>query len=205
MYQALIGKTQDLINAISTLSKGYLPIELFPFSTLAMMTEEVAQMVRQTHPEYILAIEDLTLYYDMKLVTFGIDTNQNLIITFPVFVKQYTTQPMILYEIETVPVPIIDKNKEDDSYSEVQIQKPYLATNQNYYIQMRIQELRMCKSIRYEYYCEELFLVKHRTTPSCEATLFYSDHKEAIIQQCQFKYWQHKSVTPSVLGLSSVT
>ncbi len=151
MYQTLIGKTQDLIKAISTLSKGYLPIELFPFSTLAMMTEEVAQMVRQTHPEYILAIEDLTLYYDMKLVTFGIDTNQNLIITFPVFVKQYTTQPMILYEIETVPVPIIDKNKEDDSYSEVQIQKPYLATNQNYYIQMRIQELRMCKSIRYEY------------------------------------------------------
>ncbi len=184
MYQALTGKTQELLSAISTLSKGYLPIEIFPFSTLAMMTEEVAQMVRQTHPEYILAIEDLTLYYDMKLVTFGIDSNQNLIITFPVFVKQYTTQPMILYEIETVPVPVIDKNPQDDSYSEVQIQKPYLATNQNYYIQMRIQELRMCKSIRYEYYCEELFLVKYRTTPSCEATLFYSDNKASTIQQC---------------------
>ena len=199
MTEALIQKGEELLKAIGTLSRGYLPIELFPPSTLAMMTEEVAQMVRKTHPEYILAIEDLTLYYDMKLVTFSIDDNKDLVVTFPIFVKQYTTQPMVLYEIETVPVPIIDKNKEDDSYSEVQIHKPYLATNQNYYIQMRIQELRMCKSIRYEYYCEELFLVKHRTTPSCEATLFYSDDKGAIVQHCQFTYWQDKNVTPSIL------
>ena len=46
----------------------------------------------------------------MKLVTFGIDTDRNLIIQFPVFVQPYTKQPLILYQIERAPVPIVDKN-----------------------------------------------------------------------------------------------
>ena len=46
-----------------------------------------------------------------------------------------------LYEIEMVKVPIPDKNKEADSYSEVKYSKPYLAINDDYYIQLRIQEL----------------------------------------------------------------
>ena len=40
-----------------------------------------------------------------------------------------------------VKVPIPDKNTEADSYSEVKYSKPYLAINEDYYIQLRIQEL----------------------------------------------------------------
>ena len=45
----------------------------------------------------------------MKLVTFRIDRKRNLIIQFPVFIQPYTQQPLILYQLETVPVPIADK------------------------------------------------------------------------------------------------
>ena len=45
----------------------------------------------------------------MQLVTFGIDKDKNLIIQFPVFVQPYTQQPLILYQLETVPAPIIDQ------------------------------------------------------------------------------------------------
>ena len=51
----------------------------------------------------------LHLYYDMKLATFGIDRNRNLIIQFSVFVQHYTQQPLILYQLETVPVHIVGK------------------------------------------------------------------------------------------------
>ena len=34
-------------------------------------------------------------------------------------------------------------------------------------------ELVMCKSIRYTYYCEELFVVKHKTKHSCACAIFY--------------------------------
>ena len=55
-------------------------------------------------------IKRLHLYYDMKLVTFGIDKKRNLIIQFLIFVQPCTQQPLILYQIERVPVPIVDKN-----------------------------------------------------------------------------------------------
>ena len=53
----------------------------------------------------------------MKLVTFGIDDQRNVIIQFPVFVHPHTQQHLILYEMETVPVPIADENEQAQSYT----------------------------------------------------------------------------------------
>ena len=64
----------------------------------------------------------------MKLVTFGIDRNRNLIIQFPVFVHPYTQEPLILYRnIEIVQVPIIHQNKQANSYIHMQIDRPHIA------------------------------------------------------------------------------
>ena len=60
----------------------------------------------------------------MQLVTFGIDKDRNLIIQFPIFIQPYTQQPLILYQIETVPVPIIDQNTQVQSYTHLQVTKP---------------------------------------------------------------------------------
>ena len=79
---------------------------------------------------------------------------------------------MTLYQIETVPVPFLDTNEEANSYSQAVINKPYIATNNDYYIQLEIEELFMCKQIKHIYFCEELFLVKHETKHSCESALF---------------------------------
>ena len=55
----------------------------------------------------------------MKLFTFGIDKDINLIIQFPPFIQPYTQQPLILYQIETLPVPIIDQNMQAHSYTHI--------------------------------------------------------------------------------------
>ena len=59
----------------------------------------------------------------MKLVTFGIDNDKNLIVQFPVFIQPYTQQPLILYQIETVPVPIIDKNTQRQFYTHLEVDR----------------------------------------------------------------------------------
>ena len=59
----------------------------------------------------------------MKLVTFGIDEDRNLIVQFPMFVHPYTQQQLILYQIEIVPVSIIDQNKQAQSYTHLKIEK----------------------------------------------------------------------------------
>ena len=47
-----------------------------------------------------MTIKWLYLYYDMKLVTFGIDEDRNLTVQFPVFVQPYTQQQLILYQFK---------------------------------------------------------------------------------------------------------
>ena len=109
MYETLLSKLKDFLVAVETLSKGYIPMELFPVSQLTNMTKAAINMVRKTHPDYVLAISKITHYYDMKLVTFAVDKEGDLVVVFPTFVQSYNKRPLSLYEIETAKVPILDK------------------------------------------------------------------------------------------------
>ena len=81
----------------------------------------------------------------MKLVTFGIDEERNLIIQFPVFVQPYTQRRLVIYQIEIVPISILDKNEQAQLYTQLKISKPYIALNSETYISLCTQELDTCK------------------------------------------------------------
>ena len=86
------------------------PISLITPSKLRGILNEVKIAIRKNNPDYDLVVDRLHPYYNMQLVTFGIDKDKNLIVQFPVFIQPSTQQPLILYQIETVPVQIIDQN-----------------------------------------------------------------------------------------------
>ena len=98
----------------------------------------------------------------------------NLVIQFPVFIQPYIQKPLVLYQLETVPVPILDKNNKAQSYTHLQVSKPYIALNSETYISLRCQELGSCKKIGCEFYCEELFVVKHKSSYSCESAIYFN-------------------------------
>ena len=116
-------------NTIRVLAKGYLPISLVTPLKLKEILKAVRNTVRETNPDYDMVIKRLHLYYDMKLVTFDIDSSNNLIVQFPVFIQPYTQKPLVLYQIETVPVPVIEQNTQAHSYTHLQVDKPYIALN----------------------------------------------------------------------------
>ena len=147
MYERFLEELKLYSRAIRILSKGYLPISLLPPSKLEKILSEVRIAIAKSNKDYDLVLTRLYLYYDMKLVTFGIDHQRNLIVQFPVFVQPYTQKRLVMYRIETVPVPILDKNKQVHSYKELKIEKPYIALNNETYITLRSQELKMCKRI----------------------------------------------------------
>ena len=114
------------------------------------------------------------MYYNTKLVTFGIDKKRNLIIQFPIFVQPYTQQPLILNQIETVPVPIVDKKHQSKFlHRNILVKKPYIALNSETYINIHQQKLATCKRIGYEFYCEEHFVVRHKSIHSCEGAIYF--------------------------------
>ena len=140
LYRELIAQLCAYVSAIRILAKGYLPNTLIKPETLQEILTEVSKSLHITNPDYDLVFDRLHLYYDMQLVTCGIDKDMNLILQFPVFTQPYTQKPLILYQLETVPVPILDKNTNAQSYTYLQVRKPYIALNSETYISLRQQE-----------------------------------------------------------------
>ena len=199
-YQLLEKASHDLLKGIETLGQGKLPCELVSDTRLHTMLKEVHSMIRKQFPDYKLADTSILHYRDMKLVTFSIDRDtHSLIISFPVFVKDFRQPPLKLYEVNTVVVPIPNRNNKADSYTKVRINKPYLVAGDDYYIQLKMTELVMCKSIRYTYYCEELFVVKHKSRHSCASAIFYDLGPEEVVLKCQFDYIYNTTMPPTVL------
>ena len=63
-----------------------------------------------------------------------------------------------------------------------------------------MEELRTCKKIGYEYYCEELFVVKSKAKYSCASALYFQLDRQTIKENCIFDYYYNKTdVKPSIL------
>ena len=200
LYRELITQLRSYVSAIRILSKGYLPTTLITPSKLQGILAEVKKSLQHTNPDYALVLERLHLYYNMQLVTFGINRDMNLVIQFPVFIQPYIQKPLVLYQLETVPVPILDTNTEAQSYTHLHVNKPYLALNSETYISLTHQELRSCKMIGNEFYCEELFVVKHKSSYSCESAIYFNLTTDIIRNNCNFDFYYNKTdVTPTVL------
>ena len=198
LYRELITQLHTYVSAIGVLAKGYLPNTLIKPAKLQEILTEVKKTLQITNPDYDLVLNRLHSYYDMPLITFNIDKDMNLIIQFPVFVPLYTEKPLVLYQLETVPV--LDKNTNAQSYTHLQIRKPYIALNSKTYISLREQELRSCKRIGCEFYCEELFVVTYKSSYSCESAIYFNLTTDLIKNNCNFIFIFNKTdITPTVL------
>ena len=82
----------------------------------------------------------------------------NLVIQFPVFIQPYKQRPLILYQLETVPAPVLDENIEAHSYTHLKVRMPYIALNSETYISLTHQELISCKKIGNEFTVKNFLL-----------------------------------------------
>ena len=73
VYNEFITQLQIYTKAIRILVKGYLPISLVTTYKLQEILNSVKETLTKSNPDYDIVIKRLYLYYDMKLVTFGID------------------------------------------------------------------------------------------------------------------------------------
>ena len=90
MYEKFISELKSYSRAIRILSKGYLPKTLITPAKLEAILQQVQLAIAKMNQDYQIVLNRLYLYYNMKLVMFGIDYQKNLIIQFPVLVHPYT-------------------------------------------------------------------------------------------------------------------
>ena len=73
VYNEFISQLQIYAKVVRILAKGYLPISLIMPLKLQEILNSVKETLTKSNPDYDIMIKRLHLYYDMKLVTFGID------------------------------------------------------------------------------------------------------------------------------------
>ena len=136
LYRELITQLHTYVSTIRVLPKGYLLNTLIKPTKLQEIPSEVKKMLQITNPDYDLVLDRLHLYYDMQLMTFSIDRYMNLVIQFQVFIQPFTQKPLILYQLQTFPIPILDRNTKAQSNMHLQIRKPYIVLNSETYISL---------------------------------------------------------------------
>ena len=93
----------------------------------------------------------------------------------------------------------MDQNEKVQPYTELKIDKPYIALDAKMYITLRTQELHTCKKIGYEYYYDELFVVKSKTRYSCASAIYFNLDQKIIKENCEFIFYYNKTdVKPAV-------
>ena len=71
IYNEFISQLWIYAKAVRILAKGYLPISLITPLKLQEILDLVKETLIKSNPDYDIVIKRLHLYYDMKLVTFG--------------------------------------------------------------------------------------------------------------------------------------
>ena len=112
LYRKLITQLCTYTLAIRVHAKGYLPNTVITPRKLQEILAEVKKSLHHTNPDYTLVLDRLHLNYDMQLVTFGIDKDISLVIQFWYSYNHTQRDLLILYQLETVPVPVLDENTE---------------------------------------------------------------------------------------------
>ena len=96
MYEKFTNELRSYLKAIWILPNGYLPITLITPSKLKDILHQVQLAITKSNQDYEIVLNRLYMYYNMKLVTFGIDSQRNVIIQFPVFLQLYTQTKLTL-------------------------------------------------------------------------------------------------------------
>ena len=73
VYNKFLTQLCIYAKAVRILAKGYLPISLITPYKLQEIINSVKETLIKSNPDYDIVIKRLHLYYNMKLVTFGID------------------------------------------------------------------------------------------------------------------------------------
>ena len=109
---------------------------------------------------------------------------------------------MELFSLQTVPVPYHPNSKSSDDNQAYTWLKPHhdmLAMSSSTYLALDSKQLPNCRRFSTIYYCENLFLVTHRSEHTCESSIYWNESASLINEKCNFEYYHELTPEPRVL------
>ena len=175
---ALVAYRINLLNSLSHLSLGRLPLSLVERETLGAILTEVATGELHTPDRLTLAVplDDLLAYYEMNLVERVYTVSEGLIIRFLV---PLTSRELVLDVYEATPLPM--PNPENSTYTLWKFPAPFFAVSATHkeHAILSAEQLARCLGTKQLAICHQGFPVQ-RNRESCLASLFYASHSAAL-------------------------
>ena len=109
---------------------------------------------------------------------------------------------MELFSLQTVPVPYHPNSKSSDDnqvYTWLQPDHHMLAMSSKTYLALDSKQLPYCRRFSTIYYCENLFLVTHRSEHTHESAIYWNESASLINEKCNFEYYHELTPEPKVL------
>ena len=104
-YKRYESALDDTLIGIESLSSGYLTHRILDPKILARYLEAIAEDMEDTAPDYKPVFTDVYQYYDNSLASFA-NIIDDLILHLPILIKLKVQEPMSLYSMDTVPIPL---------------------------------------------------------------------------------------------------
>ena len=131
---------------------------------LTKYLETIEDDLEEKAPEYEPVFTSVYQYYGNSLASFT-NNIDDLLLQLPILIKLKMQVPMLLFSIETVPVPLDAETYIGDKreYTQIIPETEYIALTDNNYVPLSQTQISLCAKIGYIYYCEYAHLLKKCT------------------------------------------
>ena len=197
---------------LERLASGKLSNALIPARRLHRFLHKIYRAVAIQHPQFVPLYTELYHYYESAMTTYS-NLKDHIFIQIPIFFVNKNQQPLQLFRIHHVPVPLdIDTYQSKESkYTTLQLSNDYIAANSLEFMELTSLTLQTCHSYHMDYLCEMIHLTTDVLHPSCSMALlldslegFSKSHnttfiKQAIHARCNFTYHEVSHQQPQTL------
>ena len=113
---------------------------------------------------------------------------------------------MLLFSIETVPVPLDAETYIGDKreYTQIILETEYIALTDNNYVQLTQAQISLCAKIGYMYYCEYAHLLKKCAERTCMSAIYYDQESEIKANQCKIIITFDNTLESKILDTSNI-
>ena len=195
----------DTLIGIENLNSGYLTHCILDPQVLTKYLEIIEDDLEDTAPEYEPVFTSVYQYYGNSLASFT-NTIDDLLLQLPIFIKLKVQVPMLLFSIETVPVPLDAETYIGDEreYTQIIPETEYIALTDNNYVPLTQVQISLCAKIGYTYYCEYAHLLKKHTEHTCMSVIYHDQESEIKANQCKTILTFDNTLEPKILDTGNI-
>ena len=173
---------EQMIDAVIMLKRGILSPHLVSPIELSKIIREAKILLQQQSSNSKLVFQNVDHYYKVSDTGYLSNKHLGIIVNVNFFITQITTDFLELYEFSFISVPLA-KDKKTRLISR---DKMIAILNQEYYQTFSQQEFQRCKSYYNQnvYICPFQLQLRHRNSPNCEASIYFSRKLSEIYDNC---------------------